>query len=177
MIIRVNVRREARGAYLEHLGAQSVLVKIGLGQTFEGIFTTVPHRGGAGGDVVEVDSADWREIFGLWRIARQDLTDLVDDSVTSGTEGLDNLKLDGGGVKIVVAVVMTGGDWEKSNPFTLKIKTLTDNITWEENVLHWRRMYRRGSGVLGRETDTGGVEGRKNGRAWNGTGGWKTGGV
>ena len=113
MIIRgVDVWREARGTYLEHLGAQSVLVKICLGQTFEGIFTTVPHGGGVGGDVVEVHSADRREIFGLWRIARQDLTDLVDDSVTSSTESLDNLKLDGGGIKIVVAVVMAGGDWE-----------------------------------------------------------------
>jgi hypothetical protein len=48
------------------------------------------------------------------------LTDLVDDSVTSGTKGLDDLKLDRGGIEIVVAVVMTGGDGEKSNPFTLE---------------------------------------------------------
>jgi len=49
------------------------------------------------------------------------LTDLVDDSVTSGTQGLDNLKLDRGGVEIVIAVVMTGRDGEKSNPFTLEV--------------------------------------------------------
>jgi hypothetical protein len=46
---------------------------------------------------------------------------LVDDSVTSGTEGLDNLKLDRGGIEIVVAVVMASGDGEKSDPFTLEI--------------------------------------------------------
>ena len=118
------------------MSAQSILVKIGLGQTFEGIFTTVPHGGGARGEVIEIDGADRREIFGRWRVARQDLTDLVDDSVTSGTESLDDLKLDGGGVEIVVAVVMTGGNGEKPNPFSVKIKTLTDNITREENVLH-----------------------------------------
>jgi len=46
---------------------------------------------------------------------------LVDDSVTSGTEGLDNLELDRGGIETVVAVVMAGRDGEKSNPFTLKV--------------------------------------------------------
>ena len=109
--------------------AQSVLVKIGLGQAFEGIFTAVPNRGGTGGDVIEADSADRREIFSRWWAARQDLTDLIDDSVTSGTKGPDDLKLDGGSIEIVVAVVMTGGNREKSNPFTLEIETLTDNIT------------------------------------------------
>ena len=155
------------------MGTQSILVKIGLGQTFESIFTTVPHGSGRGGDVIEVYSADRREIFGQWRVAGQDLTDLVDDGVASSTEGLDDLKLDGGSVEIVVAVEMTGGNRKKSNPFTLKIKTLTDNITWEENVLHSRRMSGRGSGVLGRDIDTGGdVERRK-----NGTGGRDAGGV
>ena len=116
------------------MGTQSILVKIGLGQTFESIFTTVPHGSGRGGDVIEVYSADRREIFGQWRVAGQDLTDLVDDGVASSTEGLDDLKLDGGSVEIVVAVEMTGGNRKKSNPFTLKIKTLTDNITWEETL-------------------------------------------
>lgn len=125
--------------------AQSVLVKIGLGQAFESIFTTVPGRDGAGGNVIEVDSADRREIFGRWWIPRQDLTDLVDDCVTSGTEGPDNLKLDRGGIEMVVAVVMAGGNGEKSNSFTLEIQTLADGITWEENVLHRRRMSGGGS--------------------------------
>jgi hypothetical protein len=152
------------------LRTQSVLVKIGLGQAFEGIFPTVPNWGETGGNVIEVDSADRREIFCRWWATRQDLTDLVDDSVASGTEGPDDLKLDGGGIEIVVPVVMASRNREKPNPFTLEIKTLTDNITWEENVLHWRRMSGSGSRVLGRDIDTGGVERRKNGRARNGTG-------
>jgi hypothetical protein len=119
------------------LGAQSILVKISLGQAFEGILTTVLHRGGRG-EIIEVDSADRGKIFDLWWVTRQDLTDLVDDSVTPGTERPDNLELDGGVVEIVVAVVMTGGDGKKPNSFTLEIKTLTDNITWKENVLHRR---------------------------------------
>ena len=158
------------GAYLEHLRAQSVLVEIGLGQAFEGVFTTVPNRVRTGGDVIEVDSADRREFFGRWGAARQDLTDLVDDSVTSGTEGPDDLKLDGRGIEIVVAIVMAGGNREKPSPFALEIKTLTDNITWEENVLHWRRMSGSGSRVLGRDVGAGGVQRRKNGRARNGAG-------
>ena len=39
-----------------------------------------------------------------------------------------------GGIKIIVTVVMTGRNREKSNPFTLEIKALTNNITREENV-------------------------------------------
>ena len=85
---------KAKGIYLEHLCTQSVLVKICLGQALEGIFSTVPNRSGRGRNVVEIDSADRGEIFYQGWIARQDLTDLVDDSVTSGTEGLDDLKLD-----------------------------------------------------------------------------------
>jgi hypothetical protein len=54
---------------LEQLRAQCVLVKIGLGQAFEGIFTTVPNRGERGGDIIKVDSADWREIFGQGWVA------------------------------------------------------------------------------------------------------------
>jgi hypothetical protein len=46
------------GAYLEHLRAQSVLVKICLGQAFESVFTTVPNWGETGGNVIEVDGAD-----------------------------------------------------------------------------------------------------------------------
>lgn len=83
-----------KAAYLEHLCAQSVLVKIGLGEAFEGIFSTVSNRGGRGRNVVESDSTDRREIFCRGWVARQDLTDLVDDGVASGAEGLDNLKLD-----------------------------------------------------------------------------------
>ena len=45
--------------HLEHLCAQSVLVKIGLGQAFKSIFTTVPNRGRTGGNVIKVDGADW----------------------------------------------------------------------------------------------------------------------
>lgn len=165
-----NVGRETEGAYLEHLRAQSVLVKICLGQAFESVFTTVLDRSRTGGDVIEVDGADRREIFCHWRIPRQDLADLVDDSVASGAKGLYNLKLDRGGIKMVVAVVMAGGNREKSNPFTLEIQTLADNVTWEENVLHWRRMNGSGPRVLERDIGAGGVEGRKNGRTRNGTG-------
>jgi len=113
-------RGKEEGLYLEHLCAQFILVKIGLGQTFKGVFTTVPH-GGWAGYVIEVNSADQREIFGWWRVARQDLTDLVDNSVTSGAEGPDDLKLDRGGIKIVVTIAMTGGNGEKPDPFALKI--------------------------------------------------------
>jgi hypothetical protein len=130
------------------LRAQSILVKIGLGQAFEGVFTTVPNRGEQEGMSSKSTALIGERSSVGWWVARQDLTDLVDDSVTSGTEGPDDLKLDGGGIEIVVAVVMAGGNGEKSNPFTLEIKTLTDNITWEENVLHWRRMSGSGSRVL-----------------------------
>ena len=58
-----NVGRKTEGAYLEHLRAQSVLVKICLGQAFESVFTTVLDRSRTGGDVIEVDGADRREIF------------------------------------------------------------------------------------------------------------------
>jgi hypothetical protein len=165
------------GAYLEHLRAQSVLVKIGLGQAFESVFTTIPNRSGKGGDIVKVDSADRREILGRRRVPRQDLTDLVDDGVTSGTEGLDNLELDRGCFEIVVAVVMVGGNREEPNPFTLKVQTLADNITWEENVLDWRRMGGSGSRVLGRDIGAAGVESGKNGGTRNGTGGCDASGV
>ena len=158
------------GAYLEHLCAQSVLVKVCLGQAFEGVFTAVSHWGGKGRDVIEVDSTDRREIFGWGWVPRQDLTDLVDDSIASGTESPDNLKLDRGSIKVVVAVEMAGRNREKANPFTVKIKTLTDDITWEENVLHWRGVTGTGSRVLERDIGTGGVERRKNGRTRNGTG-------
>lgn len=116
----VKYRGGQEGTYLEHLCAQRVLVKVDLGQTFESVFTTVSHRGGIG-DIIEVDRADGRESFGRWRIARQDLTDLVDNGITSGTESPDNLKLDRGGIEIVVAVAMTGGNREKPDPFTLEI--------------------------------------------------------
>jgi hypothetical protein len=96
---------------------------------------------------------------------------LVDDGVTSGTKGLYNLKLDRGSIEIVVAVVMTGGNREESNPFTLKIEPLADSITWEENVLHGRRMSGNGSRVLEGDIGAGGVERRKNGRTWQGAGG------
>ena len=166
-----------RSAYLEHLRAQGILVKIGLGQAFECIFTTVLDRGWTGGNVIEVDGANRREIFCHWWVPREDLTDLVDDSVASGTEGLYDLELDGGGIEIVVAVVMAGGNREKPNPFTLEIETLTNNIAWEENVLHWRRMSGSGSRVLKRDISAGSVERRKNRRTWNGAGRWETGGV
>jgi hypothetical protein len=106
---------------LEHLGTQSVLVKVGLRQAFEGVFTTIPDLGGRVGDVVKIDSADRREIFGLGWIGRQDLTDLVDDSVTSGTEGLDDLELYRGGIKIVVDVALTGRNREKANSLIMEI--------------------------------------------------------
>ena len=163
--------------YLEHLGTQSVLVKVGLGQTFEGIFTTVPDLGGRVGDVVKVDSADRREIFGLGWIGRQDLTDLVDDSVTSGTEGLDNLELYRGGIKIVVDVALTRGNREKANPLIMEMETLADNITWEENVLHWNGKSGCGSRGVGRGGGTWCIKGGKNGRTRNGTGGWAAGGI
>jgi hypothetical protein len=162
---------------LEHLRAQSVLVEIGLGQAFESVFTAVPNRSWTGGDVIKVDGADRREIFGCWLVPRQDLTDLVDDSVTSGAKGLDNLKLDGRGIEIVVAVVMAEGNGEKSNSFTLEVETLTDNITWEENVLDRRGMSGNGPRVLEGDIGAGGVEGRKNGGTWKGAWGWETGGV
>jgi hypothetical protein len=170
-------RQRLMNRCLEHLRAQSFLVKVGLGQTLESVLATIPNRGGTGGDIIKVDGADWWEILGRWRVPRQDLTDLVDDSVTSGTKGPHNLKLDRGGIEIVVAVVMTGGNREKSNSFTLKTQTLTNNITREENVLDWRRMSGNGSRVLEGDIGTGGVERRKNGRTWNGSGGWDTGGV
>ena len=157
------------------MGAQSILVKIGLGQALEGILTTVLHRGGRG-EIIEIDSADRGKIFGLWWVTRQDLTDLVDDSVTSGTERLDDFELDGGGVEIVVAVVMTGGNGKKPNSFTLEIKPLTDNITWKENVLHRRRGHGSSPRVLG-DRGTGGVKRRKGGRTRNGTGRRDAGGV
>lgn len=119
------------------MGAQSVLVKIGLGQALEGILTTVLHRDRRG-EIIKVDSADRGKIFDLRWVTRQDLTDLVNDSVTPGTERLDDLELDGGGIETVVAVVMAGGNGKKPNSFTLEIKTLTDNITWKENVLRRR---------------------------------------
>ena len=72
------------GAYLKHLRAQSDLVKIGLGQAFEGIFTTV-NQGGIG-KIIEVDSADRREIPDRRWVTGQDLADLVNDDVTSGTD-------------------------------------------------------------------------------------------
>ena len=100
---------------------QSVLVKVGLGQAFEGIFTAVPGRGGGGGEAVKIDGADRGEIFHIGRITRQDLTDLVDNSVTSGTEGLDNLKLERGSIEIIDNVAMTGGNREKANTFTVEI--------------------------------------------------------
>jgi hypothetical protein len=83
-----------KAAYLEHLRAQSILVKISLGQTFEGVFSTISNWGGRGRKVIEIDSADRGEIFCWGWVARQDLADLVDDSVTSCTEGLDDFKLD-----------------------------------------------------------------------------------
>jgi hypothetical protein len=96
--------------YLEHLRAKSLHVKIGLGETFKGVFTTVLNRRGRRGDVVdviEIDSADWGEIFDLGWVAGQDLTDLVDDCITSGTKGPDNFKLDGRGGEIVVPILIT----------------------------------------------------------------------
>ena len=123
--------QETRGTYLENSGAQSILVKIGLGQALEGVLTTVLYRGGRG-EVIEVDSVDRGKILGLWWVTREDLTDLVDNSVAPGTESPDDLELDGGGIEIVVAVEMAGGDGKKSDLFTPEIKTLTDNNTWKD---------------------------------------------
>ena len=172
VIIRWNGQRvKVKGSYLEHLRTQRVLIKIGLGQTFKGIFTTIFNRGGRRGNVVEVESADRGEIFGLGWVARQDLTDLVDDSIASGTEGPDNLKLDRGKVEIVVAVAVAGRDREKLDSFTVERKTLTDNITWEENVLHWSRMSGGGSGLVGRSVGACDVESRRNRTRWRTTSG------
>jgi hypothetical protein len=159
------------------LSTQSVLVKVDLGQTFKSVFATVLNLGGGEGDVVKVDSADRREIFGLRWIARQDLADLVNDSVASGTERLDNLEFDGGGIKIVVDIALTGGNREKADSFTVKIETLADNVAWEENVLHWNRKSGSGSRGVGRGVGTRCVKGGKNGRTGNGTGGRAAGGI
>lgn len=74
---------ETRGPYLEHLGTQRALVKTGLEQISESIFTTVPRRNGRGGDAIEVYSVGRQEIFGQWWVAGQDLADLVDGGVAS----------------------------------------------------------------------------------------------
>ena len=111
---------ELKDAYLKHLRAQSVLVKICLGQAFEGIFTTVTDRGRRG-DVIKIDGADRGQNFGLGWVTGQYLTDLVNDSVTSSTEGLDDLELDRRSVEIVVTIMVIGGDWEKADPFTVEI--------------------------------------------------------